>query len=61
MTVPSKDVVATVQVSGDRVSSVSHEGRYLKRSVEEENSVKPVSLGDEVTPAKNWNLLVVTG
>ena len=56
MRVWSKDDVETVHVKGRKCSRVTHEGRCLKTSVDEEKRVKPVSLGDVVTPAKNWNL-----
>jgi hypothetical protein len=52
----SKDDVETVHVKGRKCSRVSHGGRCLKASVDEEKTVNPVSLGDVVTPAKNWNL-----
>lgn len=52
----SNELVDTFQVNFFRVSKGSHEGRYFKIRVEEENSVNPVSLGDGVTPVKNWKL-----
>ena len=49
----SNEDVDTDHVKADMVSTGSQEGRALKMSVEEEKRVNPVSLGDEVTPAKN--------
>lgn len=56
MAVLSNELVDTFQVNFFRVSKGSHEGRYFKMRVEEENRVNPVSLGDGVTPVKNWKL-----
>ena len=55
-TVLSNAEVDTLHVSRERSCSFSHDGRYLKNSVEEENMVKPVSLGEDVAPWKSWNL-----
>ena len=55
-TVLSKAEVDTLHVSLERSCFLSHDGRYLKKSVEDEKIVKPVSLGDEVAPWKSWNL-----
>lgn len=55
-TVESNDDVETDHVLVAISSAVSHFGRYLNNMVDEEKSVKPVSLGEEVAPAKNWKL-----
>lgn len=55
----SKDEVATDQVRGERSWTLSQLGKCWNKRVEEENMVKPVSLGEPVTPAKNWNLVPI--
>jgi hypothetical protein len=55
-TVWSKDEVDTLQVSLARFSVRSHDGRFLKKRVDEAKMVKPVFLGEAVAPSKIWNL-----
>lgn len=55
-TVWSNEDVDTAHVILDMLSAVNHFGRYLKNGVDDEKMVNPVSFGDAVAPAKNWNL-----
>lgn len=57
MTVELKEDVDTVHVRGRSEDRGRCAGRYLNSSVDDEKSVKPVSLGDSVTAVKNWNLV----
>ena len=53
---PLKEVVSTDHVREDSLDSGREGGRWRRTDWEEEKTVKPVSLGEAVTPRKNWNL-----